>query len=70
MGAGGKGIDPIRVRSALAVVKQHPVMVTFVAAPVLLGLVLVGVLISKPLAVLLPVGLVRFGGSALLRRRA
>ena len=41
-----------------------------VAAPVLLGLVLVWVLISKPLAVLLPVGLVRFGGSALLRRRA
>jgi len=37
----GKEIDPIRARSALAVIKQHPGMVLFVASP---ALVLVGLI--------------------------
>ena len=34
----GKDLDPIRARGALAVIKQHPLMVLFVASP---GLILV-----------------------------
>jgi hypothetical protein len=37
----GNEIDPIRARSALAVIKQHPGMVLFVASP---ALVLVGLI--------------------------
>jgi hypothetical protein len=37
----GKEIDPIRARSALAVIKQHPGMVLFAASP---ALVLVGLI--------------------------
>lgn len=37
----GKEIDPIRARSALAVIKQHPGMALFAASPaiVLVGLI-------------------------------
>jgi hypothetical protein len=37
----GKEIDPIRARSALAVIRQHPVMALFAASP---ALVLVGLI--------------------------
>ncbi|MCV7408318.1 hypothetical protein AWC05_04680 [Mycobacterium florentinum] len=37
----GKEIDPIRARSALAVIRQHPVLVLFAVSPALavLGIV-------------------------------
>ncbi len=67
-----KEIDPIRAKSALAVVKEHPGMLLFVASPVIAAIVLVGVFVGTGWAVFLALavlGLVVFGGSALLRKR-
>ena len=61
-----KEIDPVRARSAIAVIKQHPGMVLFLATP---ALVVVGVVWlitgSAAWATLLLVALVLGGGAAL-----
>ena len=64
-----KEIDRVRAQSALAVIKQHPGMVLFVASPVILGLALVWWLVSPTLAVLLFIGGVAGGGAVLLMNR-
>jgi hypothetical protein len=64
-----KEIDPVRAKGALAVVKQHPGMVLFLASPAIVALVLVWTLVSHGLAVLLLLALVLGGGAALLLKR-
>ena len=69
----GKEIDPVRARSAVAVIKQHPGMVLFLATPALLVVGVVWLLTgSAAWAALLFVALVLGGGAALyagVRRR-
>lgn len=55
-------IDPVRAKSALAVIKQHPGMVLFLAAPALIAVVLVGVFIGAGWATLLVFGFLLGGG--------
>lgn len=65
----GKEIDPIRARSALAVIKQHPGMVLFAASP---ALVLVGAiwwLGGAGWAILTLVVLALAGAYAIVRKR-
>ncbi|OBG95825.1 hypothetical protein A5698_14780 [Mycobacterium sp. E136] len=64
-----KDIDRVRAQSALAVIKQHPGMVLFVASPALIAIALVWWLVSPTLAVLLLIGAVVGGGFVLLRKR-
>jgi hypothetical protein len=64
-----KEIDRVRAQSALAVIKQHPGMVLFVASPAIIALGLVWWFVSPALAVLLLIGMVVGGGAALLMRR-
>lgn len=64
-----KEIDRVRAQSALAVIKQHPAMVLFVASPVLIGLGLVWYFVSPGLAILLFVAAVVGGAAVLLRKR-
>jgi hypothetical protein len=64
-----KEIDRVRAQSALAVIKQHPGMVLFVASPVIIALGLVWWFVSPALAVLLLIGAVVGGGAALLMKR-
>jgi hypothetical protein len=64
-----KEIDRVRAQSALAVIKQHPGLVLFVASPVIIALGLVWWFVSPALAVLLFVGAVVGGGAALLMKR-
>ena len=61
-----KEIDRARAQSALAVIKQHPGMVLFVASPAIIALGLVWWLVSPALAVLLLVGRCVGGGAVLL----
>jgi hypothetical protein len=64
-----KEIDRVRAQSALAVIKQNPGMVLFVASPAIIGLGLVWWLVSPALAVVLLVALVVAGGAAVLLKR-
>ncbi|OBK75562.1 hypothetical protein [Mycobacterium sp. 1164985.4] len=64
-----KEIDRVRAQSALAVIKQHPGMVLFVASPALIAVALVWWLVSPTLAVLLLIGALVGGGFVLLRKR-
>lgn len=67
-----KEIDPVRARSAVAVLKQHPGMVLFLATPALLVIGVVWLLAGPAWAALLFVAAVLGGGAALyagLRRR-
>jgi hypothetical protein len=43
----GKEIDRMRARSAMAVIREHPVMVLFVISPVLIAAVVIGYLTSS-----------------------
>lgn len=62
----GNEIDPVRAQSALAVIKQHPGMVLFLATPALLVVGVVWLLTgSAAWAGLLLVALV-LGGAGLL----
>jgi hypothetical protein len=63
-----KEIDRARAQGALAVIKQHPGMVLFVASPAIIAVVLVWWLVSPTLAVGLLIGLL-VGGWAFLRKR-
>jgi hypothetical protein len=64
-----KEIDRVRAQSALAVIKQNPGMVLFVASPAIIALGLVWWLVSPALAVVLLVALVVAGGAAVLLKR-
>ncbi|MCK0173168.1 MULTISPECIES: hypothetical protein [Mycobacteriaceae] len=64
-----KEIDRARSRSALAVVKQHPGMVLFLASPALVALGVVWWIFGAGWAALLLVALVLTGASALLLKR-
>jgi hypothetical protein len=64
-----KEIDPVRAKSALAVLKQHPGMVLFLASPGLLALGVVWWLFGSGWAALLLIALVLAGGMALLLKR-
>jgi hypothetical protein len=64
-----KEIDPVRAKSALAVARQHPGMVLFVASPALVALGVVWWLAGSGWAALLLVALVLAGGAALLLKR-
>ena len=64
-----KEIDRVRAQSALAVIKQHPGMVLFVASPVIIALGLVWWFVSPALAILLFIGAVVGGGAVLLMKR-
>jgi hypothetical protein len=65
----GKEIDPVRARSALGVVKQHPLMVLFAISPALVAAVVVGWLTHPVLGVLLLIVATLAGGWAIVRRR-
>ena len=64
-----KEIDPVRAKSAVAVVKQHPGMVLFLASPALVTLGVVWWLAGAGWAALLFIALVLAGGAALLLKR-
>ena len=65
----GNEIDRVRARSALDVVKQHPVMVLFAVSPVIAAAILVGWLTHPIWAVLLLTVATVAGGWAVVRRR-
>ena len=65
----GKEIDRVRVRSALVVVKQHPLTVLFAISPVLIAAVVVGVLTQPIWGVLLLIVATLAGGWAIVRER-
>ncbi|KAB7757130.1 MULTISPECIES: hypothetical protein [Mycobacteriaceae] len=62
-----KEIDPIRAKSALAVAKQHPGMILFLASPAIVAVVLVGVFVGTGWAILLALALLVAGGVVLRR---
>jgi hypothetical protein len=64
-----KEIDRVRAQGALAVIKQHPIMVLFALSPAIVALGLVWWFVSPFLAVLLFVGAVVGGGAVLLMKR-
>ncbi len=64
-----KEIDPVRARSALAVIKQNPGMVLFALSPAIIALGLVWWLLSPTLAVLLLIGMVVGGGAFVVMKR-
>lgn len=61
-----KEIDPVRAKGALAVIKQHPGMVLFLATPALLVVGAVWLLAGSGWAALVLVALILGGGLALL----
>ena len=63
-----KEIDPVRAQSALAVIKQHPGMVLFLASPAIIAVALVWWLVSPALGVCLLIGLLVGGGAVLYRK--
>ncbi len=63
-----KEIDPVRAQSALAVIKQHPGMVLFLASPAIIAVALVWWLVSPTLGVCLLIGLLVGGGAVLYRK--
>jgi hypothetical protein len=63
-----KEIDPVRARSALAVIKQHPGMVLFLATPALLVVGAIWLITgSAAWATLAFIALVLGGGTLLYR---
>ena len=65
----GREIDRDRGRGALAVIKEHPGMVLFVASPAIIALGLIWAFVSPALAVVLFLALAVGGGVAVLRKR-
>jgi hypothetical protein len=65
----GAEIDRVRAKSALAVVKEHPGMVLFLASPAIIAVAVVWWLAGAGWAGLLLVALVLGGGVALLKKR-
>ena len=64
-----KEIDRVRAQSALAVIKEHPGMVLFVASPAIVVLGVVWGLFGAGWAVLLLIAAVLAGGAVVLRKR-
>lgn len=62
-------MDRIRAKSAVAVVKEHPGMVLFLASPAIIGLVVVWWLAGAGWAAVLLIALVLGGVVALRARR-
>lgn len=62
-------IDRVRAKSALAVIKQHPGMVLFLASPGIVALGVVWFLVGPGWAAILLIALVLAGGAALFRKR-
>jgi hypothetical protein len=65
----GKEIDPIRARSALAVVKQHPGMALFAASPALVPVGVIWWLGGAGWAILALVVLLAAGAYVVVRKR-
>ena len=65
----GKEIDRVRARSALAVVKQHPILVLFAISPALVAAVIVGWLTHPVWGILLLLVATLGGGWAVVRKR-
>ncbi|OBA62395.1 hypothetical protein A5647_07405 [Mycobacterium sp. 1100029.7] len=65
----GKDIDPIRARSALEVIRQHPVLVLFAVSPALAVLGLVWWLAGAGWAIAAAIVLVLAGAGLVVRRR-
>ena len=65
----GDEIDRVRAKSALAVVKEHPGMVLFLASPAIIAVAVVWWLAGAGWAGLLLVALVLGGGVAPLKKR-
>jgi len=65
----GKEIDRVRARSALDVVKQHPVMVLFAISPAVVAALVVGWLTHPVWGVLLFIVATLAGGWAIVRKR-
>jgi hypothetical protein len=65
----GKEIDRARARSAMDVVKQHPVMVLFAISPLIAIAVIVGILTHPVWGGLLFVVAVLAAGWAIARKR-
>jgi hypothetical protein len=65
----GKEIDPIRAKSALAVIKQNPGMVLFALSPALIALGVIWWLAGAGWAIAAAVVLVLLGGAAVVLKR-
>ena len=65
----GKEIDRVRARGAVAVIRQHPLMVLLAISPVLLAAVVVGYLTSAVCAILLLVVAAVAGTWIVVRKR-
>lgn len=65
----GNEIDRVRARSAMQVLKQHPVMVLFAVSPVIAAAILVGWLTHPVWAVLLLIVAATAATWAVVRRR-
>jgi hypothetical protein len=65
----GREIDPLRARSALAVIRQHPGMVLFVTSPALVAVAIVWWLAGGGWAVTFLTALLVISGVAVLRKR-
>lgn len=65
----GDEIDRVRAKSALAVVKEHPGMVLFLASPAIIAVAAVWWLAGTAWAGLLLVALVLGGGVVALKKR-
>ncbi|CAN5648635.1 hypothetical protein BH10ACT9_BH10ACT9_51810 [soil metagenome] len=65
----GKKIDRARAQSALAVLKQHPGMVLFLASPAIIALGAVWWLFGAGWATVLLIAMLLGGGAALLLKR-
>lgn len=64
----GKEIDRVRARSALGVVKQHPLMVLIAISPVLIAAIVVGALTQPMWGVVLLIAAALAGGWAVVRK--
>lgn len=65
----GKEIDRVRATSALAVIKQHPVMVLFALSPVLAVLAVIWWLAGAGWAIAAALVLLVAGGAIVVRKR-
>jgi hypothetical protein len=65
----GKEIDPIRAKSALAVIKQNPGIALFAVSPALIAIGVIWWLAGVGWAIAAAVALVLLGGAAVLLKR-
>jgi hypothetical protein len=65
----GKEIDRARARSAVDVVRQHPLMVLFAISPVVIAAIVLGALTQPLWGVLLLIVAALSGGWVVVRKR-